>query len=380
VTLYGWDASDYDVDRGLTVDRIRDARAAGIDFMTYKGTEQSTAGVFHSQYYGVMLTAAKDAGIPFLGMYVVVHSGVSVETQVSTAIAYADKHTSWWRDYDRFFWQIDLERWPTDDVPSSVGVQAARDLQARTGKTAVMYASRGQYGSSELGDYPRWNANYPYRVAEDFKAAYARAGGNSGPGWVRYGRPELMPRIWQFTDSAIIGRQHTCDADAFRGTAEEFAEMIGAKAPEGDDELLATFLSVPYKDQTLDATDAFHAIRWEVGDYHWTLPDAGLTSIQATVDLRGLELNDLVRIRAEYSEPGHPELSTPLLTQELVSINPDTAGGIFVVNTPDVNVELPTGTEIRIQVAVRAGDGDTTRRLSYGDLTRVSMVLFRLPS
>ncbi|MET8232093.1 hypothetical protein ABZS77_15625 [Micromonospora sp. NPDC005298] len=142
----------------------------------------------------------------------------------------------------------------------------------------------------------------------------------------------------------------------------------------------ATFLSVPHPGQTLDTNDTFHAIRWTAGDYHWTLPDAGLAAIQATVDLRGLQLDDLVRIRAEYTEPGHPELSTPLLTQELVSINPDTAGGVFVVNTPDVNVELPTGTQIRIQVAVRAGDGDTTRRLSYGALTRVSMVLFRLPS
>ncbi|MGC5028523.1 hypothetical protein [Micromonospora sp. DT229] len=48
------------------------------------------------------------------------------------------------------------------------------------------------------------------------------------------------------------------------------------------------------------------------------------------------------------------------------------------MNTPNINVELPSGTEIRLQVAVRAGD--TTRRVSYGDLTRVSMVLFRLPS
>ncbi|MGC5028524.1 hypothetical protein [Micromonospora sp. DT229] len=310
MTLYGWDASDYDVDRGLTVDRIRDARKAGISFMTYKGTEQSAAGTFHSQYYRVMLTAAKDAGIPFLGMYVVVHSQVTAEEQATTAIDYADEHTPWWRDYDRFFWQIDLERWPTDDVPSSVGVAVARELATRTDRRVVMYASRGQYGSNELGDYPRWNANYPYQVAEDLKAAYARAGGDSGPGWGRYGRPEMMPRIWQFTDSAIIGRQHTCDADAFRGTEADFAEMIGATAPEGDD-VIASFLRVPYRDQTLDTDDTFHAIRWESGTYHWTLPAEGIVAVQATVDLRGLEQNDLVRVRAEYTEPGRPASDTP---------------------------------------------------------------------
>ena len=143
MTLFGWDASDYDVDRGLTADRIRDARAAGIAFMTYKGTEQSRDGTFHSQYYGVMLTAAKDAGIPFLGMYVVVHSDVSIEDQAATAVDYADKHTPWWRTYDGFFWQIDLERWPTDDVPPHIGVDVGRELEERTGKVAVMYASRG---------------------------------------------------------------------------------------------------------------------------------------------------------------------------------------------------------------------------------------------
>ncbi|MFY1625320.1 hypothetical protein ACN268_19275 [Micromonospora sp. WMMD735] len=380
MTLFGWDASDYDVGRGLTAHRVRAARVAGIDFMTYKGTEQSRAGTFHSQYYGVMLTAAKEAGIPFLGMYVVVHSEVAVADQVDTAVTYADRHTPWWRSYDRFFWQIDLERWPTDDVPSTVGVDAARELQERTGRVAVMYASRGQYGSDELGTAPRWNANYPYQVAESFPEAYRRAGGDSGPGWVRYGRPEATPRIWQFTDSAIIGHQHTCDADAFRGTVDEFAEMIRVPVPKKETrKMVATFHSTPYPGYTLDATDAFHAIRWATGLHHWTVPETGLVSIQATVDLRGLRRGDLVRVRADYLRPGHTGSDTPLLTQELVSIDPDTTGGVFVVNTPDTRVDLPEGTQIRIQVAVRPGDGDTRRRLTYSDLSRISIVEFRLP-
>ncbi|GAB2956682.1 hypothetical protein GCM10027280_51670 [Micromonospora polyrhachis] len=375
-TLYGWDASDYDVDRGLTVDRVRAAKALGIDFMTYKGTEQSRGGTFHSQYYGMMLTAAKDAGIPFLGMYAVVHSGVSTTAQAITAIDYADQHTPWWRGFSGFFWQIDLERWPTDDVPPSVGVDVARELEARTNKKAVMYASRGQYRSGDLGDYPRWNADYPYRVAENFKAAYARAGGNSGPGWVRYGRPVQMPQVWQYTDSAIIGHQHTCDADAFRGTTEDFARMIGAAPPKGDDTVLASFFGTPYHDLSLDTTDTFHAIRWSTGYYGWTIPGAGTISQQATIDLRGLLAGDLVRVRAEYLSPGHPSPETPLLAQEVVSFDPSSTGDVFVVTTPNVNVELPASTDVLIQVAVRPVDGDTTRKLVYGDLTRMSVLLF----
>ncbi|MDW3850556.1 hypothetical protein NMK34_28480 [Micromonospora sp. BRA006-A] len=378
MTLFGWDASDYDVDRGLTADRIREARAAGIDFMTYKGTEQSRDGTFHSQYYGVMLTAAKDAGIPFLGMYVVVHSDVSIEDQAITAIDYADKHTPWWRTYDGFFWQIDLERWPTDDVPPHIGVDVGRELEERTGKVAVMYASRGQYGDDDLGDFPRWNADYPYRVAEDFKAAYARAGGDSGPGWTRYGKLAETPRIWQFTDSAIIGRQHTCDADAFRGTTDDFATMIGEKTSTTTKrDVIATFHSTAHADDTLDTTDRFHAIRWATGLYHWTVPETGLVSIQATIDLRGLRRDDLVRIRAEYTRPGDAENDTPLLRQERVSIDPETTGGVFVVSTPDERVELPKGTQIRIQVAVRPGDDDHRRRLTYSTRTRISIVEIR---
>ncbi|MFX0591861.1 hypothetical protein [Melissospora conviva] len=382
MTLFGWDASDYDVDRGLTVRRVREARAAGIDFMTYKGTEQSRDGTFHSQYYGVMLTAAKDAGIPFLGMYVVVHSGVSTETQATTAIEYADRNTPWWRDFNGFFWQIDLERWPTDDVPPSVGVDFGREIERRTGKVAIMYASRGEYGSSRLGDFPRWNADYPYTVAENFRRAYERAGGDRGPGWVEYGTPRRLPRIWQYTDSAIIGSQRTTDADAFRGTLDDFAEMIGARAPEGDDDVLASFFGTPRAGQTIDADDEFHTIEWSDDDERlgYRLPAEGIISQQATVDLRGLEEGDIVRLRAEYRRPGSSESDTPLVAQERVSYNPDTTGGVFVVTMPNVNAELPQDAEVRLQVAVRANDNDSRRRLEFGDLTRMSVLVFRRPS
>ena len=381
MTLFGYDASDYDVDRGLTIRRVREARAAGIDFMTYKGTEQSRDGTFHSQYYGVMLTAARDAGIPFLGMYTVVHSGVSTETQATTAIDYADRHTPWWRDYDRFFWQIDLERWPTDDVPPSVGVDFGREMERRTGKVAVMYASRGEYGSSYLGDFPRWNADYPFTEAEDFRTAYERAGGDRGPGWVEYGTPRRLSRIWQYTDSARIGSQRTCDADAFRGTLDDFAAMIGARAPEGDDDVLASFFATPRAGQTIDADDEFHTIEWDRAgsELGYRLPDEGIISLQATLDLRGLEEGDLVRVRAEYRRPGSSDSDTPLLVQELVSYNPDTTGGVFIVTTPNVNVELPRDTEVRLQVAFRANDNDSRRRVEFGSLSRISVLLFRRP-
>ncbi len=344
--------------------------------MTYKGTEQSNSGNFHSQYYGLILNAAKDAGIPFLGMYVVVHSGLSTSAQASTAINYATGHTPWWKTFPGFFWQVDLERWPTDDVPAAAGVDLAHELEVRTGKKAILYASKGQYGPRQLGSYPRWNANYPNRTAEDFKTAYALAGGAHGPGWARYGLPELVPRIWQYSDSTIIGDQHNCDANAFKGTAGEFAKMIGAGAPEGGNTVQASFFGTPYPGFTLDTTDVFHAIRLSTGNYGWHVPNDGIISLQATVDLRGLEKGDLVRVRAEYLIPGQSSATTQLLTQEVVSIDPSTTGGEYLVSTPNTNITLTKETDVLIQVAVRSATGDVTRALSYGPLTRISVLLF----
>ncbi|GAB3801040.1 hypothetical protein [Micromonospora zhanjiangensis] len=154
MTLFGWDTSDYDVGRGLTRARVTDAAGLGITFLTCKGTEQSPSAVFRSQHCGWILATARDARIPFLGMYVVVRSGVPAATQAGTLVSYANSQVPWWSAFPGFFWQVDLERWPYDQVSPSVGVQVANELEARTAKTALMYASKGQYGTSPLGDFP----------------------------------------------------------------------------------------------------------------------------------------------------------------------------------------------------------------------------------
>ncbi|MEE3918750.1 hypothetical protein V2I01_10680 [Micromonospora sp. BRA006-A] len=80
--------------------------------------------------------------------------------------------------------------------------------------------------------------------------------------------------------------------------------MIGEKTSTTTKrDVIATFHSTAHADDTLDTTDRFHAIRWATGLYHWTVPETGLVSIQATIDLRGLRRDDLVRIRAEYTRP-----------------------------------------------------------------------------
>lgn len=231
VTIYGVDLSDYDTSRGNSPAIVAKYRAAGISWLTHKTTETTAGQVFKHSNLGRMLTAGRDAGIPFLGGYVVPRSGVAVATQGANHVAFLDAQVPWWRTHPGFFHQVDLEKWPYDAVPASVGNDLFDWLRANGGgKPVVLYASKGQYGSSALR-YPRWNANYPSATAKDFKALYVADGGDSGDGWQSYGSPARVAEIWQYGSSAIVAGQGTTDANAFRGTEADFAAMLGATVP-----------------------------------------------------------------------------------------------------------------------------------------------------
>jgi len=226
MTIFGWDMSDFDYDRGARPAHIQNAKNEGIKFLTHKSTEQSSGNVFKHTRMGLQLNAAKAVGIPFIGHYIVVRSNVPPATQVTTCLAFLDQQVPWWRTYPGWFHQVDLEKWPYDAVSPILGEAVAAELERRTGKKAILYASRGQYGNS-IPNTGRvlWNANYGNNPAAHFKPLYP---GDTGAGWVTYsGR---MPRIWQYGSRAIIGGQSTCDANAFRGTEADFATMIGGSA------------------------------------------------------------------------------------------------------------------------------------------------------
>jgi hypothetical protein len=137
MTIFGWDASDFDWDRGPM--DLGAARAAGIDFFTHKATEGT--GTRH-RHYGEALERARAAGVPFLGAYHVVRSTSSVAAQVDFCLGYVDAKTPWWREHPGWFFQCDLEHWPHDKVPPSVGVQWCERMEARTGRRVLLYAPR----------------------------------------------------------------------------------------------------------------------------------------------------------------------------------------------------------------------------------------------
>src|SRR5215468_5989564 len=145
VTLFFWDASDFDWARGPM--DLNAAKADGITAFTHKATEGTSVQHTHT---GEALSRALNAGMEFIGAYHVVRS-VNVLAQVDYFLSYLDQVAPWWRAFPGFFMQVDLELWPYDQVSASTGMAFASALVAAQPKRVITYASRGQYGNSLTG-------------------------------------------------------------------------------------------------------------------------------------------------------------------------------------------------------------------------------------
>jgi hypothetical protein len=279
VTIFGVDLSDYDTARGNGPAVVARYRAAGISFLTHKSTESAPGSVFRHNNLGRMLTAGRDSGIPFLGAYVVPRTGVPVATQGANHVAFLDAQVPWWRAFPGWFHQVDLEKWPYDAVAASVGNQLVDWLRSNgAGKGVVLYASKGQYGTSALAS-PRWNAAYPNNTAREFKSLYAAVGGDTGPGWNAYGSPSRVAEIWQYASAGIVTGQGTTDVNAYRGTEADFAQMIGATlalTPERKD--VPMFMAKTATDPAVRLSDGFRWKRLEAAPFS-SLRSAGLPLI-----------------------------------------------------------------------------------------------------
>jgi len=227
MTLFGWDASDYDWSRSRGLMNLAGARADGMSWFTHKATEGETVRHVH---YGEALDRALAAGFPVLGAYHVVRSG-AVQPQVDAFFSYLDEATPWWRDHPNFFLQVDLEEWSYDRVTAVTGEAFAAAIGKQSGKVVITYASRGQYGDQLIGNEPLWNANYPSNLGGHYPDIYNRVGGDHGPGWVTYsGR---TPVFWQYTSSGTIAGQSNCDCNAFIGDLDALLRLTSSR-PGGD--------------------------------------------------------------------------------------------------------------------------------------------------
>lgn len=223
MTIFGWDASHYD----NPPDAARLVRE-GFSFFTHKaggdGDDPELAATWDKikNVRSQVLTGAYWVVRPDL------HSNPAADADAF--LARLDSQCPGWRD-GPFILQADCESWGDSSgkkKPNKAHIKAFCDrLKAKAPKLMpVVYASAGDYGDALTGlGYPLWNARY---VLSDqtgtASGLYARCGGDSGKGWARYSGQD--PAIWQFTSSATIVGQTTCDANAFKGSLAQLTALV----------------------------------------------------------------------------------------------------------------------------------------------------------
>jgi GH25 family lysozyme M1 (1,4-beta-N-acetylmuramidase) len=250
MTIYGPDFSHYD-----TVPSGARVVSEGFSFMTHKaGGDANDAEL--DEWWSAL---KGQRGKLLLGTYWVLRPDLS-GTAVNKADAYLarlDGQCPGWRD-GPWILQVDCESWGDSSgkkKPNKAYIKAFCDrLVAKMPKLRpIVYASKGDYGDSLTGlTYPLWNARYSLSDRAGTASGLYAAALAAGSGWGSYSGQ--VPAIWQYTSSATIVGQTTCDANAYRGTLQQLTALT---APGWEDDVatqddilaaLKTFFASGYQD------------------------------------------------------------------------------------------------------------------------------------
>lgn len=166
-----------------------------------------------------------------LGAYWVLLPG-NPTGRASAFLARLDAQCPDWRT-GPFILQADCEKWNGDGntVPSVSEINAFCDELTRQcpALNPVVYAPKWVYGDKVSAlRYPLWASAY-VTAAGAFQKIYP---GDNAAQWGTYGG--RSPDILQYTSSAVIGGQSTCDANAYRGTLQQLTALVapGWSAPD----------------------------------------------------------------------------------------------------------------------------------------------------
>jgi hypothetical protein len=213
-TIYGWDASHYDkVPDGARV------VSEGFAFMTHKaGGDADDAEL--AAWWKALKGHRKDI---LLGAYWVLYPG-SPSAKADRFIARLDSQCPGWRD-GPFILQVDCEEWNGDSstVPPKADIKTFCDrLKAKAPKLLpIVYAPKWVYGDKLKGlGYPLWASAY----VTGSGAASSLYPGDGSARWDAYSGQ--VPAILQFTSSATIAGQTTCDANAFKGSRTALTNLL----------------------------------------------------------------------------------------------------------------------------------------------------------
>jgi GH25 family lysozyme M1 (1,4-beta-N-acetylmuramidase) len=213
VTIFGWDLSHYDSpDSTLAV-------SEGFKFLTHKAGGDANDAELGSWWS--YMKPYRDRAL--LGAYWVLYPG-NPSGRADAFISRLDSQCPGWRDAP-FILQVDCEKWNNDPdtVPSKNEIEAFCDrLVYRMPKLRpIVYAPKWVYGDSLKGlSYPLWASSY----VSGSGVASVLYPGDSSSRWGAYSGQ--VPAILQFTSSATIAGQTTCDANAYRGTLAQLTALV----------------------------------------------------------------------------------------------------------------------------------------------------------
>lgn len=212
MTIFGSDVSHYDA---------ADTRAMfadGIVFQTHKAGGDSNDAELASWWNYVK--GYRDHVM--LGAYWVLYPG-NPSGRADSFLARLDSQCPGWRD-GPFILQADCEKWNNDvsTVPPVSEVNAFCDrLAAKMPKLKpIGYLPDWVYGDISGFRYPLWSSKY-VNGSGGYKSLYP---GDSASQWAAYGGKS--PSVLQYSSSATIGGQKTCDANAFRGSLTELTKLL----------------------------------------------------------------------------------------------------------------------------------------------------------
>lgn len=251
--IYGWDASHYDaVPSGLRV------VSEGIKFFTHKAGGDADDAELAAWWSA--LKGQRDRVL--LGAYWVLLPG-SGAGRAQAFLARLDSQCPGWRD-GPFILQLDCEIW-NGDSSTKPGLGTIRDaceylVQRAPKLRPIVYAPEWAYGDTLKGlKYPLWASSYVTGTG----SASGLYPGDSSSRWGAYSGQ--TPAILQFTSSATIAGQTTCDANAYRGTLDQLTALL---APGWEQDMALT------PDDITKVAAAVAAIPITVGTETWRL-DSG---------------------------------------------------------------------------------------------------------
>lgn len=314
--------------QGLNPD-LRRAAAEGVQFLFVKATEGAS---FVDNMYRTNLARGRDAGL-LVAAYHYVRAGDSIQSQVDN-----------------------IKKTVARDVPIIPDVEAGSGDIPRV-KTLVgllrmagysvplSYIPRWywvQMGSPSLvGLPPLWSSRYPDYIVRSLNTQWERT---PGVYWNGYGGLDVA--VLQFTSSAHVAGYSPLDANAYRGTREQLAQLLHGTMEEDDD--MKTPKLVREKGKPTVWVGDMVTRRWvpdekTLADYQWQIQQAGgdptvlewenINVLGAPVEALVQELsNDEVNIISAFRQ--NPN-ATPAQVEEIIRR--------VIAETHPESTEPPTG-------------------------------------